>query len=174
MAAPKFSPAAAIDRSRAYASPDHGPDSWSPDRPGEIEGFQPTGERLGAPGPDQGYAIKLANRLADRLHLADGEQLDDVIQGCLGIATRRASMFSRAPVVHDLHVAFTVWGFYDESPAPELVEVRRRRFEGLRHVGHHYAEAREVVDAVDPEVLLMTPTQVQAAYDADWRASIGL
>ena len=174
MAAPKFSPVDAIDRARAYSSPDHVPDNWNPDRPGEIEGFQPTGDRLGAPGPDQGYAIKLANRLADRLHLADGERVDDVIQGCLGVATRRASMFSRAPVVHDLHVAFTVWGFYDESPDPELVAVRRARFEGLRHVGHHYAEARDVVDAVDPEVLVLTPEQVRSRYDADWRSSLGL
>ncbi len=174
MAAPKFSPVDAIDRARAYSSPDHVPGSWNPDRPGEIDGFQPTGDRLGAPGPDQGYAIKLANRLADRLHLTDGEHVDDVIQGCLGIATRRASIFSRAPVVHDLHVAFTVWGFYDESPDPELVAIRRARFEGLRHVGHHYAEAREVVDAVDPEVLVLTPAQVQSRYESDWRSPLGL
>lgn len=173
MAAPKFSPVAPTDRARSYASPDHVPDRWTPDRPGDIEGFQPTGERLGAQGPDQGYALKLARRLADRLHLHEGEHLDDVIQGCLGIATRRASIFSRAPVVHDLHIAFTVWGFYDESPDPDLVGIRRAKFEGLRHVGHHYAEAREVVDLVDPELLVRTPAEVEAAYRANWRDVIG-
>ncbi len=170
MAAPKFSPVAPTSSARSYASPDHVPESWSPDRPGEIEGFQPTGDRLGAPGPDQGFALKIAHSLADRLHLADGEHLDDVIRGCLGVALRRASMFSRAPVVHDLHVAFTVWGFYDDDPDVELVELRTRMFEGLRRVGHHYAEAREVVDAVDVDVLRRTPTAVESAYAADWRA----
>lgn len=174
MAAPKFSPVAPTDRARYYESPDHVPASWSPDRPGDIEGFQPTGERLGAQGPDQGYALKLANRLADRLHLHPGEHVDDVIRGCLGIALRRASLFSRAPVVHDLHVAFTVWGFYDADADPELVQLRRAKFEGLRHVGHHYAEAREVVDAISPELLVQTPAQVEAAHTADWRAVIGL
>ncbi len=173
VAAPKFSPVAPTDRARYYESPDHVPESWTPDRPGDIEGFQPTGERLGAQGPDQGYALKLAGQLADRLHLQPGEHVDDVIRGCLGIATRRASIFSRAPVVHDLHVAFTVWGFYDESPDPDLVAIRSAKFEGLRHVGHHYAEAREVVDAVDPAVITKTPAQVEAAYAAGWRELIG-
>ncbi|MEM1332514.1 MAG: hypothetical protein AAGG08_03565 [Actinomycetota bacterium] len=174
MAAPKFSPVGPTERARYYESPEHVPASWSPDRPGEVDGFQPTGQRLGAQGPDQGFALKVAEQLRDRLHLAPGEHADDVIRGCLGIATRRASLFSRAPVVHDLHVAFTVWGFYDETPDPELVAIRTPRFEGLRHVGHHYAEARDVVDAVAPEVLTQTPDQVSEAYASDWRSLLGI
>ena len=174
MAAPKFSPVGATETARFYTSPDHVPASWTPDRPGSVDGFQPTGDRLGAQGPDQGFALTIANKLRNRMHLDDGEHVDDVIRGCVGIATRRASMFSRAPVVHDLHVAFTLWGFYDESADAELVDARRSRFEGLRHVGHHYAEARAVVDAVDPEALLSTPAQVEAAYAADWRQQLRL
>ena len=174
MAAPKFTPVVATDSPRAYESPDHVPESWAPDRPGEIVGFQPRGERLGAPGPDQGYAIKIANSLRPRLHVAEREHVDDVIQGCLGVALRRASLFSRAPVVHDLTVAFTVWGFLDEDPPAELVAIRTPLFEGLRHVGHHYAEARRVVDQVPVETLRMTPTQVSDAYPSDWRSLLGL
>ena len=170
MAAPKFNPVAPTEDPRSYASPDHVPAAWSPTRPGDILGFQPTGDRLGAPGPDQGYAIKIANSLRPTLHLQPGENEDDVIRGCLGVALRRASMFSRAPVVHDLVVAFTVWGFRDEEPASELVAIRTRMFEGLRHVGHHYTEARLVADAVPVATLRMTPAQVQAAHDADWRS----
>lgn len=174
MAAPKFSPVDATETARYYTSPDHVPGSWTPDRPGSLDGFQPTGDRLGAQGPDQGFALAIANRLRDRLHLAAGEHADDVIRGCVGIATRRASMFSRAPVVHDLHVAFTVWGFYDDAANADLVDARRSRFEGIRHIGHHYAEARDVVDAVDSDALLSTPAQVEAAYVADWRQQLRL
>ena len=174
MAAPKFTPVAPTDAPRAYESPDHVPDSWTPDRPGEIEGFQPRGDRLGAPGPDQGFALKIAHSLAPRLQLGAGENLDDVIRGCLGVALRRASLFSRAPVVHDLTIAFTVWGFFDEEPPHELVELRTTMFEGLRHVGQHYVEGRDVVDRVPVETLRMQPAQVAAAYPGEWRSLLGL
>lgn len=170
MAAPKFSPVAPGDATRYYESPDHVPGTWIPTRPGEIAGFQPKGDRLGAPGPDQGFAIKIANSLRPKLHLQQGENEDDVVRGCLGVALRRASLFSRAPVVHDLTIAFTVWGFYDETPAPELVAIRSRMFEGLRHVGHHYTESRKVVDAVPASTLQMTPAAVEAAHASDWRS----
>lgn len=174
MAAPKFTPVVPTDSPRAYGSPDYVPAPWTPDRPGEIAGFQPRGERLGAPGPDQGYAIKIANSLRSKLHLAEGEHIDDVIRGCLGVALRRASLFSRAPVVHDLSIAFTVWGYFDPAPPSDLVALRKKMFEGLRHVGHHYAESREVVDQVPVETLKSTPAQVDSRYPADWRILLGL
>lgn len=174
MAAPKFTPVAPTDSPREYGSPDHVPASWLPDRPGEIDGFQPRGARLGAPGPDQGFAIKIANSLASQLRLDEREHVEDVIRGCLGVALRRASLFSRAPVVHDLTIAFTVWGYFDDEPPSELVTMRTSLFEGLRHVGHHYTEARRVVDQVPTDTLMMTPAQVAAAYPADWRMLLGL
>jgi hypothetical protein len=174
MAAPKFSPVAPGDVTHYYESPDHVPATWVPTRPGEIAGFQPKGDRLGAPGPDQGFAIKIANSLRPKLHLQPGENEDDVVRGCLGVALRRASIFSRAPVVHDLTVAFTVWGFYDETPDPALVETRSEMFEGLRHVGHHYTESRKVVDAVPASTLEMTPAAVASAYGSDWRSLLDL
>lgn len=174
MAAPKFRPVAPTDRPRAYSSPDHVPRTWTPTRPGEIDGFQPTGDRLGAPGPDQGFAIKIARSLLPSLHLQSGENTDDVLHGCLGIALRRASIFSRAPVVHDLTIAFTVWGFRDEHPDAELLALRGQMFEGVRLVGHHYTEARLIVDAVPDATLRMTPAQVDAAYASDWRSLVAV
>ena len=170
MAAPKFSPTAPTAVARAYTSPDHVPSAWMPDRPADIEGFQPIGARLGSQGPDQGFAIKIANSLRAKLHLQPGEHADDVMRGCLGVGLRRASLFSRAPVVHDLTIAFTVWGFMDDAPPAELVSMRSTMFEGLRHVGHHYVESRQVVDAVRESTLRMTPAQVQDAYASDWRS----
>ena len=111
MAAPKFVPTLPTDSPRTYGSPDHVPDTWMPDRPGELDGAQPRGPQLGTQGPDQGYALKLANRLRPSLRLQPGERADDAVHGCLGIALRRASLFGRAPVdprphagVHDLGI----------------------------------------------------------------------
>jgi hypothetical protein len=174
MAAPKFSPVSSTDHARAYSSPDHVPESWSPDRPGEIDGFQPEGPRLGSQGPDQGFALRIAERLRPKLRLTDDEHEDDAIRGCLGVALRRASMFSRAPVVHDLTIAFTIWGCYDESPPPELVALRRSMFEGLRNTAHHYMESRAVADLPPEATLQMTPEAVTAAYPAAWESLLGL
>lgn len=111
--------------------------------------------------------------LRPKLQLQAGEHIDDAIRGCLGVALRRASMFSRAPVVHDLTIAFTIWGFYDPNPPAELVQLRGTMFEGLRHTGHHYMEARAVADLPPDDTLRMTPAQVAAAYPADWRSLVG-
>ena len=121
MAAPKFAPTPPIDDARGYESPPVVPDGWLPDRPAEIIGFQPEGPRLGFQGPDQGYAIKLAKTFSTQVHLLAGERFDDVVGGVLGIALRRASEFSRAPVIHDLTIAFTMWGFLDPAPPGDLV-----------------------------------------------------
>lgn len=174
MAAPQYVPVPPTDRPRSYESPDIVPDAWRADRPGELVGPQPQGTRLGFQGPDQGYALKLADeRFKDRLRLSPGEHAEDAVTGCLGIALRRASMYGRAPVIHDLTIAFTIWGFLDPSPPAELVALRRPAFEGVGHVAHHYAEGRAIADSVPEATLRMTPDQARAAYPADWRALVG-
>jgi hypothetical protein len=131
-----------------------------------LPGRQPSGAQLGAQGPDQGYALTIAARFRDRLQLQPGESADDAISGCLGIALRRASMFGRAPVIHDLTIAFTIWGFLDPSPPADLVRTRRPLFEGVANTTHHYTEARRLAD--------MTPAQVAAACPASWRQLTGV
>jgi hypothetical protein len=173
MAAPKFAPVAPAQQVRAYSSPDHVPDRWMPARPGELDGLQPRGTRLGSQGPDQGFALTIARRLATKVRLQAGEDLDDAIRGSLGIALARASLFSRAPVVHDLTIAFTIWGWFDETPPAELVARRRELFEGVGNVVHHYAEARRIVDLVPEATLRMTPQQVTAAYPGRWQELTG-
>ena len=108
MAAPKFAPVSTTDVVRTYESPEHVPNSWSPDRPAEIQGRQPTGERLGYQGPDQGYVLTLSERFRTKIVVTTGESVNDAIRGCINIALRRASLFGRAPVVHDLTIAFTI------------------------------------------------------------------
>lgn len=173
MAAPKFTPSPVVDVTRTYESPDFVPGPWVPVRPGDIEGFQPSGDRLGYQGPDQGYALKLASGFNERLQLQPGEKARDAIAGCLGVATRRASLFGRAPVVHDLTIAFTIWGFLGRRNADELLEMRRPLFAGLGH-GHHYTEVRAIADRVPESTLRMSPQEVEAAYPAKWRDLLGL
>jgi len=128
---------------------------------------------MGAQGPDQGFALTIADRLAPKIRLQGRERLDDAIRGCLGIALRRASLFSRAPVVHDLTIAFTIWGFFDQDPPDELIARRPQLFEGVGNVNHHYAEGRAIADLVPESTLRMTPDAVAAAYPSQWRELTG-
>lgn len=172
MAAPKSAPAGDSE-SHHYSSPDVVPDAWSPERPGVVEGLQPVGRLLGAQGPDQGFALMVAERLSPKIKLQGRERLDDAIRGCLGIALRRASLFSRAPVVHDLTIAFTIWGFFDANPPDDLIARRPQLFEGVGDVNHHYAEGRVIADSVPESTLRMTPEQAAAAYPSRWQELTG-
>ena len=124
MAAPEYVPVRPMDDVRTYESPPRRPGSWLSTRPGDLQGNSPHGDRFGNPGPDQGYALLLAKRLSDRLHLEPGEKVDDVMAGCVGVALKRASLLGRAPVIYDLTAAYTVWGYLDDKPATELVSLR--------------------------------------------------
>ncbi len=174
MAAPEYVPTDPLARLRAYRSNPRRPEPWTADRPGEIEGEQPRGDRFGAPGPDLGFALKIARTFDDQLVLAEGESHHDVVGGCVAVAMKRSSLFGRAPVVHDLTVAFTVWGFLDQEVPADLVAERRRRFEGVGHAAHHYVELRALVDAVPDATLGLTPVQVADAHRADWRSLLDL
>ena len=128
----------------------------------------------GVRGAETGLAPGLlAERFRDRLQLQPNEVADDAIQGCLGVALRRASLFGRAPTIHDFTVAFTIWGFLDPSPPQELVDLRRPMFAGVRHAVH-YAEARAIASFV-PEATLRRPHgEVVSAYPAAWRELLGV
>jgi len=173
MSAPQFTPTPVVEDARGYASVPMVPSAWLPGRPGEITGFQPSGPQLGYQGPDQGFALRIAKGFRDRLQLKSGEHAGDAIQGCFGIGLRRASLFSRGPVVHDLTIAFTIWGFLDPNPPAELVAARSPRFAGIGH-GHDYAGVRALADMVPEATLRMTPEQVGAAYPERWRELLGL
>ena len=171
MAAPRHARVPVVETPRYYESPDHVPGAWEPGRPGEIEGRQPAGERLGYQGPDQGYVITLAERARGRVRAHSGEDLDDILRGCSLIALRRASLFGRAPVVHDLNLALHLWGFTDDAPQSDKVAVRRELFAGVGNP-HHYAQGRAIADMVPESTLQMTPEQV-AARPADWQVLTG-
>lgn len=175
MAAPEHVPTKPVNPVRAYESPPRRPDTWRVDRPADFADTdrQPSGDRLGNQGPDQGYALKLAGILAPELVLADGEHTKDVLAGLVAVGLKRASLIGRAPVMHDLRVAATIYGYLDASADPELVELRRDLFEEVGHF-HHYAELRRIADLVPGEVLRLTPAQVTERYQAAWRDQLQL
>lgn len=63
-------------------------------------------------------------------------------------------------------------GIPSDSPAPDLVTVRRELFIGVGHV-HHYKEGRALADMVPESTLRMTPEQVQARSVSEWRVLTG-
>lgn len=172
MATPRFAPVPTVEPVRYYESPEFVPENWQPGRPGEIEGRQPAGERLGYQGPDQGYVITLAHRARERVKATAGESLEDILRGCSLIALRRASLYGRAPVVHDINVALTMWGYLSDSPPPDLVTVRKELFLGVGNV-HHYKEGRALADMVPESTLRMTPEQVASRFMSEWRVLTG-
>lgn len=178
MAAPEFVPTRPTDRPRTYESAPRRMDPWEVDRPGDFVGTsgQPDTDagRMGSPGPDQGYALKLLGVIRDDLRLAPGEHLADAEAVGVAVALKRASLFGRAPAIFDLQVAYTVWGLLDQDASAELVAERVRRFEGVHHTAHHYPELRAIVDSVPASTLRMTPDEVTAAYRADWRSLLTL
>ncbi len=174
MAAPEYVPVHPGEMGRvAYQSPDHVPLAWQARRPAELPGRQPHGERLGYQGPDQGFALRLAAQFHGRLRVAAGEDEHDASAGCVGIAMKRASLFGRAPMIHDLTLAFTIWGFLDEQPPAELLALRRTVFAEVGHVAHHYEEGRGIADRVPDATLRLTLDEVRVRYPASWRELVG-
>lgn len=163
MAQPDFVPVTTADRVRKDLA-ETVADRWVADRPAEVvEQGQPHGDRLGSPGPDQGYAIKLAHSMEDQLQHEDDEHVDDIIAGCVGVATKRASLYGRAPVIYDLEFAFTLWGYLGGAP-DDLITFRRQLFS---QASHHYWERREIVDHVNEDVFQLSSNEIRAQLH-DW------
>ena len=149
MGAPEHVP---VDRSKpvpAYESPPRRPESWLSDRPGELVEDGPAPRRPARPpGPRPGLRPLARPAVRGQAH----PHRRRAREGCprrrrRGRARSGPRCFGRAPVIHDLTVALTVWGFLDDEPAKELVDLRKRLFEEVWHP-HHYAELRRLVDLV--------------------------
>ena len=169
MTQPSFVPVVEADQvRRAYQL--EVPSIWTSSRPSELRGTRaPAGAFLGTPGPDQGFALKLARRFEDRLVLTPGEHAEDALVGCTAVAMRRAASYGRAPVIHDLTLAFTLFGFLSGAPA-DLVAAREPLF---RSASHHYQAQRTIADCVPEATLRLTPEQVAERLDS-WQDLVEL
>jgi hypothetical protein len=171
MAAPKHVPSPAEETARVYTSPPRRPSSWMAVRPGDLDGRQPAGDRLGSQGPDQGYALTLAEQFRPKLVLHRGEHADDALAGAVAVALKRASIFGRAPVIHDLTVALSIWGFLDEAAPKDLVQLRHRLFEEVHHP-HAYSRLRAIPDLVPADVLAQPHQAILDQAHDNWRSVI--
>ncbi len=81
---------------------------------------------------------------------------------------KRSALFGRAPMVHDLTAAFTIYGFLDQNPPAELAAERAGLFAEVKS-NHHYTERRHLVDRVVEDQLKKPHTAIAAQYEADWR-----
>jgi hypothetical protein len=72
--------------------------------------------------------------------------------------------------MHDLRLAFTIWGFLDEVPPADLVDFRKPLFQGA---AHEYEVARAIVDRIPEATLRLSPQQVASVYPAQWRELVG-
>ena len=167
MAQPTFVPVSDADRVRP-SIPAPVPLKARTGRPGELRSpTAPVGRGIGTTGPDQGFALTLAHRLAPRLRLADGEDRHDVALGVALLGSRRAALAGRAPSIHDLVVAAGLFGLLAEAPA-DLVAFRREAFRGL---AHSYDAQRALIDAVPEASLRLTPDE--ASDTVHWRDRLG-
>ena len=145
------------------------PSQWRAERVADLRTpGQPRGQDLGVPGPDQGYALLLAERLfKDRLVLTPGISAVDAIVGAAAVAGARAALFGRAPVAPDVETALVLFGFLGDAP-DDLVAWRTPLFQAA---SHHYELQRRIVEAVPEPTLRLTPEQVHAQL-ANWRSMV--
>jgi hypothetical protein len=149
MTQPKFTPILIEDEVRKAAKLEV-PRPWSPHRPSEFKpGKRPIRGASGAPGPDQGYALTLAERLVPRVVLGAGERVEDALAAALAIGLRRAASFGRAPVSTDLEFALGALGFL--APVDEATATRRQKL--ISGLSHDYFRQRQLADSCDAEAL---------------------
>ena len=169
MAAPQYVPSTLAEQPRRGLDlPPAG--RWVSDRPGDLPSRQPVGKQLGRPGPDQGYALKLARQFEARLQVVAPERPEDAVAGCVAVAMARSALFGRAPIVHDLDIAFRIWGFLGDAPS-ELIELRLPLFEAC---SHDYGAQRTIVDHVPEATLRLSHGEVASRFPGDWRSLLSL
>ncbi|HVB07198.1 MAG TPA: hypothetical protein VNF07_13220 [Acidimicrobiales bacterium] len=166
MTQPKFAPIAAPDEVRPAYRVDT-PRPWRPHRPGELVKATAGGKGLGTPGPDQGYALGLAERLRGRLVLTSGEHAEDALTAGVVLGLRRAASYGRAPILADVEVGLELLGFLSDAPA-ELIAHRRELVDG---VTHDYWRQRLLAESAPLGSLRGSPGESAAT---GWRERLGV
>jgi hypothetical protein len=140
--------------------------AWKADRPGDLVAGQPTGNLLGRPGPNVGYAVTLAARLRDSVQLAPHEHLADALAVIAELGMKRSASYGRAPTMPDVEVAATLLGYQGDVDDAFAAW----RAEAVHGADHEYGVRRGIVDAV-PDAALRLPPKVPGLL-ADFRADL--
>lgn len=126
------------------------PARWKADRPGDLTSPEqvPWGGPFGTPGPDTGYALKLA--AAAKLELASGENRGDVEKAMVLLMGARASHFGRAPTNEDLQFVILLLGLAgpEQVPAAANAELTNDRRYWAPRAANSTAVARKLVAKV--------------------------
>jgi hypothetical protein len=119
--------AADVPRAQAGPAPAR---RWTANRPGDLHSPAevPWGGAFGNPGPDTGYALKLAAGAAYQLD--EGESRRNVDAALAVIMSARASRTGKAPSADDLSYAQLLLGLDTREEVPDsvtrkLVEARK-------------------------------------------------
>jgi hypothetical protein len=164
MTQPTFVPIAEADQVRR-ARHLHVPGPWTASRPADATGpVVRRGRTVGTPGPDSGFALRLAKRFEGELQLDVGESADDVLLGVALVAAKRAALFGRAPCVYNVRFALNLWGFLGDAGGAQGASdknedrraIRKAAFSG---VSHDYVAQRALVDSVTEEALRRSPDE---------------
>jgi len=139
---------------------------WKADRPGDLVAGQPTGDLLGRPGPNVGYAVMLAGRLRDSVQLAPHEHVADALAVIAELAMKRAASYGRAPTMPDVEIAATLLGYQGDVDD----EFAAWRCAVAHGADHEYGVRRAIVDAV-PDAVLRLPPKVPALL-AEFRGEL--
>jgi len=171
MTQPSFVPIAEADQVRPARSLSV-PSAWVASRPAELRTpHRPGGRGLGTPGPDSGFALRLARRCAGELRLGPGEDVDDVVTACALVGARRAALTGRAPCVHDVRLAFAIFGL----AAPLDAGMAADRADAFRGAAHDYVVQRALVERIPKSTLLLSPDDGRRlAAGGGWRELVGL
>jgi hypothetical protein len=171
VSAPKFVPTKPIPVTpNAYESPPRRFDGWTATRPGD--GGERQGAQLGSQGPDQGYAYTLVATVEDKVTLRPDEHWADASTLIVSVALKRASIYGRAPVIHDIGLAMALFGYDDASTDDALVDYRSAAADEVSH-SHHYGRLRDVVDRISDNTLKMKPADIAGERARNWQSLVG-
>jgi hypothetical protein len=163
---PRFTPIETRDEVRPAKHLDP-PRPWTPHRPGEHRHGVSNGRaRIGTAGPDQGYALRLAEAFRDGIVLGVGEHVDDALAVATQVALGRAARFGRAPVRVDLETALTLLSYL--SPISDEAAARRRST--ITGASHDLWRCRAIAATIDDATLALDPISA-ANHAVDWTAA---
>ena len=136
---------------------------WKAARPGDLHAPSevPWGGQFGTPGPDAGYALRLAAQ-ADYA-LDDDETRGSVESVLVLIMGARASLFGKAPSADDLGFALMLLGLDADREIPESTTgqlAAARRYWAPR-VAHSPADGRELSARLNMELLRLSHDELR-------------
>ena len=169
MAQPPFVPQKPQVEPRFYESPERTRGAWQLDRPGDA--MAPAATSGNFQGPDQGYALLLAERFRAGLLLPGKNSIsaDNALTGCVAVALKRASLLGRAPIAQDIEIALLIWGFSSSEHGgdafPQIVAgLRHSLFGDLEHNKH---ASLRIVELCDEEVLVKPVAEIRELLKAN-------